>query len=77
MNLEFNQRRFVLASTNVWYQEGYEVDDRGQCVDIDECQNGQAECLPDTECRNSVGSYDCVRACPSGLTLKFVSNTAC
>lgn len=31
------------------------------CVDVDECDTGEATCDPNTQiCRNEVGSYKCV-----------------
>ncbi|XP_046584649.1 uncharacterized protein LOC124291639 [Haliotis rubra] len=43
---------------------GYK-NNNGQCVDINECDNGQAMCQH--ECRNMVGSYNCY--CNTGYTL--------
>lgn len=35
------------------------------CVDVDECDTGEADCEIDTQiCRNEVGSYKCVDVIP-------------
>lgn len=35
------------------------------CVDVDECETGDADCNVDTQiCRNEVGSYKCVDVIP-------------
>ncbi|KAI6198389.1 Nidogen-2 [Aphelenchoides fujianensis] len=40
-------------------REGYLKDDRGECVDADECELLQAECDEQATCVNTVGSYSC------------------
>ncbi|XP_070560161.1 semaphorin-5A-like [Ptychodera flava] len=34
------------------------------CKDMNECENGQAQCLPEAVCENTEGSYECI--CPDG-----------
>lgn len=38
---------------------GYKMDDRGNCVDIDECALKTHSCEPNEICVNSSGSYNC------------------
>jgi len=37
-------------------------------IDIDECLEQSASCLPNQGCVNSPGGYSCVHQCPSGFT---------
>ncbi|MEZ4266202.1 MAG: EGF domain-containing protein [Myxococcota bacterium] len=37
----------------------------GQCVDIDECQDGSHTCAPDATCENTVGGFECT--CEAGF----------
>lgn len=44
--------------------DGLRLDDSNNCVDIDECAEGNTGC---EHCQNAVGSYQCV--CPEGFEL--------
>ena len=50
---------------------GYQLNDRFQCADIDECQELTSEC--DSNCHNTIGSYQC--SCNGGYQL--VNDTKC
>ncbi|XP_062339158.1 cysteine-rich with EGF-like domain protein 2 [Osmerus eperlanus] len=41
---------------------GWEEDDQGACIDVDECSTDSAPCQEEQHCLNSDGSYSC-RAC--------------
>lgn len=44
--------------------DGLRLDDSNNCVDIDECAEGNTGC---EHCQNAVGSFQCV--CPEGFEL--------
>lgn len=47
---------------------GYQSNEDGtRCVDIDECETGEATCGPDQLCKNKEGGYIC--SCPPGYIL--------
>jgi len=48
-------------------EEGYEFDDEGACVDIDECAEGLDDCGEGATCVNEPGGYTCV--CEEGYEL--------
>ena len=54
--------------------EGYEMDQSGNCTDIDECGSQSFDCgsFPNVECDNTEGSYSCV--CPCGYDRNNTSN---
>ena len=39
-------------------RKGYEMDNAGNCIDIDECSS-EDTCHPNAECQNIIGSYEC------------------
>ena len=39
---------------------GFNGDPYSECLDIDECLSGEAECGPDANCLNTEGSYECL-----------------
>ena len=41
---------------------------KGQCIDVDECLT-DSPCLAEFECRNTLGSYECLPKCADGLEL--------
>lgn len=41
-------------------KDGYRQVDGGFCADIDECAEGSPKCGPHSECKNMLGTYDCV-----------------
>ncbi|KAL4656763.1 cysteine-rich with EGF-like domain protein 2 isoform X2 [Arapaima gigas] len=43
-------------------KEGWEMDEEGTCIDVDECSNGSPACTQDQYCLNTEGSYSC-KAC--------------
>ena len=56
-------------------QSGYEAGPSGQCIDIDECEVNNNPCNPySEECRNTLGSFECLTVCAKGLQLQ---NGAC
>lgn len=40
--------------------EGFEKDEEGNCVDIDECERQTHDCPPNSDCKNTEGSYECI-----------------
>ena len=56
-------------------QAGFQAGPRGQCVDVDECADNP--CLMDHHCRNTLGSFECVRQCSDGLRLSDDGNDQC
>ncbi|XP_076315975.1 hemicentin-1-like [Tachypleus tridentatus] len=47
--------------------QGFLLEDTGKCQDIDECVSQTYNCLPDQECKNTIGSYKCITLCPRGF----------
>ena len=44
-------------------ESGFEPGPSGQCIDIDECENNNP-CNPySEECRNTLGSFECLTVC--------------
>ncbi|TKR80918.1 hypothetical protein L596_014894 [Steinernema carpocapsae] len=44
---------------------------RGYCKDVDECAMDEEICGEESECVNTVGSYECERQCPPGFKTKW------
>ncbi|MBT6489339.1 MAG: hypothetical protein HOK97_06235 [Deltaproteobacteria bacterium] len=51
--------------------EGFELNNVNECVDLDECTFGISTCSPVAECTNEVGSFTC--ECPEGFGGEFCS----
>lgn len=51
--------------------EGFELNNVNECVDIDECTFGISTCSPVAECTNEIGSFTC--ECPEGFGGEFCS----
>ncbi len=56
--------------------DGYEADDQGACVDIDECANGTDNCDTLAGCTNTPGGFSC-GSCPSGYNDVNGDGTSC
>ncbi|CAH8561451.1 unnamed protein product [Dicrocoelium dendriticum] len=54
-----------------WYnctcEDGFKLAEDGSCVDIDECILPRNPCRSGQQCRNIIGSYQCVRQVPCGF----------
>ena len=46
----------------------FDIEENGNCLDVDECLSGVAICPRESECKNTIGSYDC--PCIAGHELK-------
>ena len=54
-------------------QSGYEAGPSGQCIDIDECEVNNNPCNPySEECRNTLGSFECLTVCAEGRVTRFL-----
>lgn len=51
--------------------EGFELNNVNECIDVDECTFGISTCSPVAECTNEVGSFTC--ECPEGFGGEFCS----
>lgn len=50
--------------------------DGHNCQDLDECMLGMDNCLPTTECENTIGSYHCLSMCRPGFQ-RTISGLGC
>ena len=53
---------FTESGRDCLCKRGFYIDNRGFCVDVDECSTNVAKCHPNAICFNTVGSFEC--RCP-------------
>ncbi|KAM7535669.1 hypothetical protein Aperf_G00000091274 [Anoplocephala perfoliata] len=56
-------------------KQGYQKTREGECVDIDECKVSPEVCKVGYECRNVIGSFQCIRQVPCGFGYVLNSET--
>ncbi|CDI98385.2 fibrillin [Echinococcus multilocularis] len=56
-------------------KQGFQKTRDGECVDIDECKASLEVCKAGYECRNVIGSFQCIRQVPCGFGYVLNSET--